>query len=271
MVRFVLRLCLLKEGKNMVELKSVKSELLAKERDIVVPGDVLAKGLDYLPGSGVYRTGQELRSKYLGLVKTKDRLVIVVPLSGVYIPKPGDGVVAFIEDMQPTFWITNINSPYDAILQVGEAVSEYVEQGADISVYYDLGEVIYAKVLDVTRGKQVRLTMNDYKAKKLVGGRLLTITPSKVPRVIGKEGSMIEVIRSKTGTMLTVGQNGIVWLKGGYEGLAAKAVLMIEREAHTEGLTDRVTEFLETELEAAGLKPPAGEVKIIKRVGGGGE
>lgn len=224
----------------------MESELLVKEKQLVTPGDLLAKGLDYLPTSGCYRINNEIRAKLLGLVRLKDRFVGIVPLAGVYIPKPGDGVIGLIEDMQSTLWILDVNSPYDAILQLGEAVGEFVDiTKTDISVYYDIGDIVYAKVLNVTKSKQVQLTMNDYRAKKLTGGRILTITPSKVPRLIGKEGSMIELIKNKTRCQIIVGQNGVVWLKGEKEGLAAKAVLMIERESHISGLTDRITAMLD--------------------------
>ena len=222
------------------------SEMLVKERQLVIPGEVLAVGLDYLPGSGCYRVGNDIKAKLMGLVKVKERLVSVIPLAGVYIPKPGDGIIGTIEDMQSTFWILDINSPYDALLSLSEAVDEYVDiYKTDISVYYDIGDVVYAKVLTVSKSKNVTLTMNDYRAKKLIGGRLLTITPSKVPRLIGKEGSMIELIKNKTKCQIIVGQNGVVWLRGGVESLAAKAILMIERESHIAGLTDRISELLE--------------------------
>jgi len=87
--------------------------------------------------------------------------------------------------------------------------------------------------------------MNDYRAKKLIGGRILTITPSKVPRLIGKEGSMIELIKDKSKCRIIVGQNGIVWIKGEKEGLASKAILMVDKESHTTGLTDKISEFLD--------------------------
>jgi exosome complex component RRP4 len=223
----------------------MRSELLVKERQLVMPGDVLAKGLEFLPSTGCYRINNEIRAKQLGLARLRDRFVGVVPLAGVYTPRPGDGVIAIITDMQATFWIADINSPYDAILQLGEAVGEFVDiTKTDISIYYDIGDVLYAKVLNVTKSKSVLLTMADYKARKLVGGRLLRITPSKVPRLIGREGSMIELIKSKTGCQIIVGQNGVVWLKGGKEQLAAKAIALVEREAHVEGLTDRVTKLL---------------------------
>ncbi|MEM5778733.1 MAG: exosome complex RNA-binding protein Rrp4 [Candidatus Aenigmatarchaeota archaeon] len=223
-----------------------KSELLVNERQLVIPGEVLARGLDYLPSSGCYRVNNEIKAKLLGLIKLKDRFISIIPLGGVYIPKPGDGIIGLIEDMQTTIWIVDINSPYDAILPLGEAVGEYVDLSkTDISIYYDIGDLIYAKVLNVSKSKQVQLTMNDYRARKLIGGRVLTITPSKVPRLIGKEGSMIELIKNKTKCQIIVGQNGVVWIKGEKEGLAAKAILMIENESHIIGLTDKITALLE--------------------------
>jgi len=218
------------------------SELLVKERQLVSPGDTLATGLDYLPGMGCYRADDKIKAKLMGLVRLKERFISIVPLAGVYIPKPGDGIIGIIEDMQSTIWIVNINSPYDAILPLGEAVSEYVDiNKTDISIYYDIGDIICARVLNVSKSKQTQLTMNDRRAKKLLGGRLLKITPSKVPRLIGKEGSMVELIKGKTDCQIIVGQNGVVWIKGQKEALATKAILMIEQEAHTEGLTERIT------------------------------
>jgi exosome complex component RRP4 len=223
-----------------------ESELLVKERQFVIPGETLVKGLDYLPGLGCYRVDNEIRAKLMGLVKIKNRFISIVPLAGVYIPKPRDGIIGLIEDMQTTIWIVDINSPYDAVLTIGEAVGEYVDLNkTDISVYYDIGDIVYAKVLSVTKSKQILLTMNNYRAKKLIGGRILTITPSKVPRLIGKEGSMIELIKNKSKCQIIVGQNGVVWLKGEKEELASKAILMVDKESHTTGLTDKIAEFLE--------------------------
>ena len=228
----------------------MESELLVKERELVIPGQTLAKGLDYLPSSGCFRANDEVKAKLLGLVRLKDRFVSIVPLAGVYIPKPGDGIIGFVKDMQTTLWVIDINSPYDSIMLLGEAVDEYIDLNkTDISMFYDIGDVIYAKVLSVSKSKSVHLTMNDRRARKLIGGRIMKITPSKVPRLIGREGSMIEMIKDKTKTQIIVGQNGIVWLKGEREALAVKAVLTIENESHTVGLTDRVSQLLNKESE----------------------
>jgi exosome complex component RRP4 len=223
-----------------------KSELLVNERQLVVPGEVLATGLDFLPSSGCFREDNKVKAKLMGLVKLRERFIGVVPLAGVYIPKTGDGIIALIEDMQSTMWIADINSPYDAILTLGEAVGEYVDLSkTDISVYYDIGDLVYSKILNVSKSKQVQLTMNDHRSRKLMGGRIMRITPSKVPRLIGKDGSMIELIKNKTNCQIIVGQNGIAWVKGEKEGLAAKAILMINDESHIVGLTDKISQLLE--------------------------
>jgi len=82
----------------------------------------------------------------------------------------------------------------------------------------------------------------------LKGGRIIEITSSKVPRVIGKQGSMITLIKEKTECKIIVGQNGRVWISGPTpekEILAVDVINKIEHEAHLDGLTDRIKEYLE--------------------------
>lgn len=225
----------------------VESKLLVSEKQLVIPGEVLAEGLDFFPGTGCYRDNNVICSKLLGLVRLKDRFINVISLGGVYIPKQGDGIIGVIEDVQSTFWIVDINSPYDGILPLSEAVGEYVDiQRTDISRYFDVGDIIYAKIFNVSRTKSVQLSMNDLRAKKLRGGRILTVTPSKVPRIIGKEGSMIDMIKQATGCQIVVGQNGIVWINGEKESLATKAILVIEKNSHISGLTEKISEMLKS-------------------------
>lgn len=78
-------------------------------------------------------------------------------------------------------------------------------------------------------------------------GLLVTLTPTKIPRLIGRKGSMITVIKRETGCQLHVGRNGLIVVSGGSpskELTAVSAIRLVEEEAHTAGLTDRVTEFL---------------------------
>jgi exosome complex component RRP4 len=86
--------------------------------------------------------------------------------------------------------------------------------------------------------------MKDMLARKLFGGITIKITPYKVARVIGKGGSMIELIKKKTGSEIYVGQNGVIWIKGGNKEKAIEAILTIEKEAHTVGLTEKIAKML---------------------------
>jgi exosome complex component RRP4 len=71
-----------------------------------------------------------------------------------------------------------------------------------------------------------------------------------VPRVIGKKGSMIKLLKQMTKCEITVGQNGNIWIKGErqMEDIVERAIFKIDQEAHIPGLTDRIKKILETEL-----------------------
>ena len=65
-------------------------KLLAQEKTIVVPGEELAEGMDFLPGENTYRESDKIYSKVLGLANVSGRVVKITPLSGPYVPKVGD-------------------------------------------------------------------------------------------------------------------------------------------------------------------------------------
>lgn len=221
-------------------------EKISEEKDVVIPGEPLSKGMDFLPGDGTYREDKKILSNYLGVVQFKDRLVKVVPIRGRYIPEKDDIVIGEIERVSHSNWTIEINSPYTGILSISEATEEYVDLNEDdISDYFDIGELVATKITKVTKSKDVQLSMEDKMCKKLEGGRIVEIPHTKVPRLIGKKGSMINTIKRKTSCTIIVGQNGRIWLEGDNEELAAKAIKKVDREAHTEGLTEKISEWLD--------------------------
>lgn len=221
--------------------------LLIEDKKFVVPGEELASGMDYLPANGTYREEDKIYSAQLGMATISGRLVKVISLSGRYIPKVGDTVVGKITNIGFNGWMVDIGYAYEAALSLKEATSDFIERGSDLTKYFDFGEIIVANVVNVTKSKMIDLSMKGPGLKKLKGGKLIEITASKVPRVIGKQGSMITLIKNATNCRITVGQNGRVWILGddpNNEMLAAAAILKIEQEAHTSGLTDKISAFL---------------------------
>lgn len=220
--------------------------LLIKEKDIVVPGEVLASGMDFLPGDGAFREKDDVIASRLGLVSVKGRLIKLIPLSGKYMPKPNDTVIGKVIDMTFSGWIIDIGTFAKANLSIKDT-SEYISRDADLTQYYDFGDIVCAKINKVIRNKVIDLTTKGMGLRKLKGGMLIKINPSKVPRVIGKGGSMVSMIKDGTDCKITVGQNGVVWIFGTdakKEKLAKDAIKKIEEEAHEEGLTDKIKEFL---------------------------
>ena len=244
------------------------SKVLVKEKEIVVPGEALAEGMDYLPGSGTYRLENKIIAKKLGLVNVNGRAIKLVPLSGRYLPKVGDKIIAKITDITMSGWIVNINSAYTSFLSMRDGSSRFIQKGEDLTKYYDIGDYLRAKIINVTSQNLVDLTMKEPGLNKLRGGRIIKVNPLKIPRVIGKEGSMVSLIKQKTGCNITVGQNGLVWIQSDNfdnELIAEKAVKKIEQEAHLGGLTDRMEKFLSDLVGTGKLKisntTPGGDKK----------
>ncbi len=228
------------------------AELLVKDRDIVVPGQELALGIDFLPNSGTYRDGDKIIASQLGLISINGRLIKIIPLNGKYVPKRGDTVIGKIKDLNFSNWFVDIGYAYDAVLSSKEISSDYIERGADLSQFYDIDDVIVAKITNVSKMKMTDLSMRGSGLYKLSNGRIIKISPVKVPRLIGKEGSMINMIKDLTECKITAGQNGFVWINGidsRKERIAVEAVLMISEKAQVNNLTEKVKEFLEKRLK----------------------
>ncbi len=219
----------------------MKKGLVKEDRSVVIPGDTLAIGLEFLPGQGTHRIGEEIRSSIIGLMSVKGSVVKVIPLSGTYIPRRGDRIIGQVIDISRSTWEVDIGAPATAFLGIGDATRTYIELGEDLSRYYDIGDYIYAEVIEVSKNMYIRLRMKERMFKKLDNGMILKISPVKVPRVIGKKGSMVNILKEETNCSFIVGQNGLVWIKGDdskNELLAARAVKYIENNAHINGLTD---------------------------------
>lgn len=212
-------------------------------REIVVPGDLLDSG-KYRAGIGTYQEGDKIYAAQLGFKDVRSNYINVISFGGKYIPRAGDSVIGKVIDLGPTNWNLDINSPYNAVLY-GNEVPWDVEYGAT-SRYIDIGEVVLIKIIGVDEIKRVQATMKGIGLRKLNGGHLIEISASKVPRIIGKSGTMISLLKKYTNCRMFVGQNGRIWLDGEIDNIiiASRAIKEIERKAHTTGLTSEMETFL---------------------------
>jgi len=237
-------------------------------RDLVVPGEVLTTDTkNFIPGRGTLLTsdGSKIISLNIGLKQIKKNYINVIPLRGFYTPHPGDKVIALVVDKNPVKYKCDINAKQLAILKPKNTVKRgkmrVLKGGSDQNSLttnkYQIGDILIAKVISADRLNKPELTtVGKYLGKK-TGGIVISIDPPKIPRVIGRNGSMIKVLKRLTNCNIFITQNGRIWIKGDdieHERLLIDAIKKIEREAHTVGLTDRITEFIENEKRKRGIK-----------------
>lgn len=193
------------------------------EKRIVTPGEEVKGRIR----NNVYEEKGKKYSAVYGLLYKDGDYSKIVPLKGRYIPRREDYVVGIVTDVKFGGYVVDINSPYSAFLSSQRE--------------YDYGDVLFAKVSNVNEVKNVSL-MSD---RKLYEGDVIEISPAKVARVIGRKNSMLNLLKEKARCDIFVGRNGRIWLRGENIAKAEEAVLKIEKEAHTDGLTERITQFLE--------------------------
>ena len=216
--------------------------IFVEDKEIVIPGDILADE-EYNSGRGTFKENNKVCSSLVGLVAIRDKKISVIPLQSKYIPKRGDVVIGEVTDIRFSMWNLDINSPYSGFLPASDV---FGKEKRELNRTFDVGDVLFLRVVDVDEVKKVKLGLKGRGLGKFRGGILINITPTKVPRLIGKKGSMINMIKDETRCEVIVGQNGVVWVKGdpSMERVAEKVINMIEDQAHTSGLTDRVRDML---------------------------
>jgi exosome complex component RRP4 len=231
-------------------------ELLIQEKKVVVPGDIIATGMDFLPSVGTYRRGEDIVASKLGLVAMEGKVIKLISLSGTYIPKAGDVIIGQVSDIAMSGWLVKLNTAYTAVLNVKDATSQFIVKGADLTRYFKIGDYMATKIINVTSQMLIDLSMKGPGLKKLVGGQVISVAASKVPRIVGKAGSMVSMIKDATKCRIVVGQNGLVWISGmpQAEVIATNTIRMIERESHVPGLTERVQAFLAEQTKGLELK-----------------
>ena len=231
--------------------------IFVEDKEIVIPGDILADE-EYHSGRGTFKENDKVCSSLVGLVAIRDKKISVIPLQSKYIPKRGDVVIGEVTDIRFSMWNLDINSPYSGFLPASDV---FGKEKRELNRTFDVGDVLFLRVVDVDEVKKVKLGLKGRGLGKFRGGILINITPTKVPRLIGKKGSMINMIKDQTHCEVIVGQNGVVWVKGepSMERVAEKVINMIEDQAHTSGLTDRVRNML---AKLLGIEPEETEYEL---------
>jgi exosome complex component RRP4 len=219
-------------------------------KQLVTPGELLAEG-EYQAGENTYLEGGKVFASRIGLVDCDNKKVNVVALRAFYAPKVGDIIIGSVKEVGFNGWTIDIKGPYEAMLRASDVLSRpFKPQNDELSQVLDAGDLIVAKIASYDRAHDPQLTVGEPGLGKITRGQIMRITPTKIPRVIGRKGSMISMIKQETGCQIILGLNGVILVTGktpGDEELAMAVIKKIDDESHTTGLTDRITQLLKNE------------------------
>jgi len=172
--------------------------LYAQNREIVIPGQLIAEGSHSIYG-GAFKEGNRVYSSVIGLMNVRGQDISVIPLGGRYMPRRGDAVIGIAMDSHRSGWILDLNSPYVGNLFVSDLEGRKIDlDKEDISQYLRIGDVVVAEIRDVDERMRVLLDATGPGMGKVRGGKMVEISSAKVPRVIGKKGSMTMVLQPRS-------------------------------------------------------------------------
>jgi len=230
-------------NENYTGETSVPSE--ETKRKVVVPGEIIISGEDYLPGEGTRRDGKDVIASRFGLAEEMGKVVRVISIFGAFIPRRNNVVIGRVSDINFSGWMIDVDSSSSGFLSLEEC-PRFINRH-EMDQYLAIGDVVSAKIFGV-KSKGLDLSLKGRGLGKLEGGFVFRITPSRVPRVIGREGSMIGLIKEKTGCNITVGQNGWIWINGpdfDSQIKARNAIEMVAEKVHVSGLTELMEKWFE--------------------------
>ncbi|MGD2142612.1 MAG: exosome complex RNA-binding protein Rrp4 [Candidatus Bathyarchaeota archaeon] len=219
---------------------------LIENRKLVVPGDPLYDGR-IRTGDNTFRSQGKVYASRIGLVNYGRNMVSVIALEAGFNPLTGDLVVGEVTDIQLGRWIIDIDAPSPAVLKVPDAIDTPFRTDIMMTGILDIGDTVVAKIVDMDRRRTPILSILGRGLGRVDEGFTVMLTPSKIPRLIGKKGSMVNMILRETGCNIVIGQNGRILIHGNtreQEELAVSVIRKIDREAHIPGLTNRVQEYL---------------------------
>ena len=216
------------------------------QRKQVIPGDVITTG-NHRHGAYVERRGDEYIALRVGLAEVGREGVKLNPMSGPYLPRAEDLVIGKVVDINGFGWVVDINSCFDGFLPASFVFGrEFSPATHDLSEKFGVGDIIGCRIESFERSRDPQLSIRGHGFGKIERGEIIKIAPTKVPRLIGKRGSMINLISEKSGCDVKVGQNGVVVVDGAPEAVvkASHAIKMVDDEAHAGDLMSKVEQYL---------------------------
>ena len=116
----------------------------AKKRKVVIPGEVIIKGEDYLPGEGARRDGENVVASRFGLAEEAGRVIKVIAITGAFIPRRNNVVLGRVTNITFNGWVVDIDSASSGFLPIDES-PRFINKN-EMDQFLAIGDVVAAKI-----------------------------------------------------------------------------------------------------------------------------
>lgn len=199
-------------------------------KKVVLPGDLISSERKRL-GNNVFVSEGKIYASVLGVYDDEKDTATVVPLEGKYEPRTDDSVVGVVTRVIHAGYTVDINSYKESFIPRSAMRNEL-----------RLGDVIFAKVSEVDEMKEANLSY----PKRVYGGEIIEINAVRSPRLIGKNGSMLDLLTQGSNSEVFVGKNGRVWAKEGNIDELKKLIKFVEENSYKSNLTNAVEAYVKS-------------------------
>jgi exosome complex component RRP4 len=199
------------------------------DKKIVVPGEVVTEKTKKL-GQNVYLENNKIYSSVIGLLSESNDFVSVIPLNGPYVPIVGDVIITVVKDEVLNGYILEYNSFDDTFLLK-----------STISKQLSIGTIIFLRIRNISDNGSLEFDNINILPK----GRVFQTSPVKIPRLIGKNESMLNLFKQYLGGNIVIGKNGWIWYNCENTILAEKAFTIVVNNSQKSNLTNSMKDFFE--------------------------
>jgi len=216
------------------------------KRKYVIPGELIAQGSYGIRGN-MLKIGDKIYATRIGMAEVSTDTIRLISLNGSYMPRLDDLVVGKVVNFNAFGWQVDIESWFPAFLPAANVMGrDYSSARDSLASQLTIGDQLLAAIAGYDRTRDPMLSISGPGLGKIAEGNTIKVSPSKVPRIIGKKGAMVNAIESGSGCRLSIGQNGIIVMVGSADSVskATSAINLIESEAHSPGLTQKVHDIL---------------------------